>query len=136
MTRASSCFLLALLVLTGCPPATTCEETPVEPTGDLAVDILGSWDGFGTDSRIVYVFEDGGAFRWIEPPNSYAPDGLEGGWDYSVDADIVTFEYPDADPSPMQAVITAETLVLTTDWESADSYSTTWTRSDCSGFGY
>jgi hypothetical protein len=136
MSRTASLVCLAFaLALAGCQ-TTTCEELSTAPTGDLAVDLIGTWDGFGTDSRLVYVFEEGGAFRWVEPPNMYAPDGLQNGWPYSVDGDIVTFEYPDSDPALMQATVTADTLTLTSDWEGENPRETSWARSTCSGYGF
>lgn len=137
MTRITALFLLlASLALPACVGETTCETLSTTPTGDLALDIVGDWDGFGVDSRLVYVFGEDGSFRWIEPANRYAPEGLQGGWDYSVDGDLVTFEYPDADPSSMQASVTEDALVLTWDWDSDSPRETTWVRSRCGGYGY
>ena len=44
---------------TSCGPKTLdCQPRTVNVTGPLETDILGSWDGFGLDSRVVATFHD------------------------------------------------------------------------------
>ncbi len=64
----------------------TCDPISVPVTGDQATDILGTWDGWGIDSHVVAEFSVGGAGRFVEAPNRYAPSGNASAFSYSFDA--------------------------------------------------
>jgi hypothetical protein len=74
MTRTA--LLAAIASLVGsCSTRFDCQPRSVTPSGDLRTDVLGAWDGFGIDSRVVAVFRADGGFAHVEEPNSYAPNG-------------------------------------------------------------
>lgn len=73
MKLASCIGVLALL--TSCGAALDCTPRTVVPTGHLERDLLGSWDSFGKDSRVVYTFHPDGGITLVEEPNEYAPRG-------------------------------------------------------------
>ncbi|MBL9037035.1 MAG: hypothetical protein JNG84_00845, partial [Archangium sp.] len=52
-----------------------CVPRTVAPTGDLRTDVLGAWDQFGVDSRVIRSFHADGGVTTYEPPNLLAPGG-------------------------------------------------------------
>ncbi len=60
-----------------------CDARTFIPTGSLEKDVIGIWDSFGIDSRVVFNFHpDGGTD--VEGPNQYAPHGGIGHLQYRV----------------------------------------------------
>ena len=83
-------WLLSVLLAVGCSGAykpLDCTPRTVTPVGDLTQDVLGAWDAFGTDSRVVAVFHDDGGVTTVEEPNFYSPAGGAGHSPWSLDTD-------------------------------------------------
>lgn len=74
MTRNALLAVLASLAWS-CSTRFDCQPRTVTPSGDLGTDLLGAWDGFGIDSRVVAVFRADGGLAYVEEPNRYAPNG-------------------------------------------------------------
>ncbi len=92
-----------------CSSAFDCQPRVAAPTGDLAKDILGSWDGFGIDSRVVATFHSDGGVTHSEQPNSYAPQGGRSTSSYQiVDGGIVVLSGAQHD-----ATVSTTALTLT-----------------------
>lgn len=74
MKRAMWVALAAVALAVSCGKL-DCEPRTVAVSGDLSQDLLGSWDGFGVDSRVVFTFLADGGLTIVEEPNMYAPSG-------------------------------------------------------------
>lgn len=113
-----------------------CRTVTKAVEGDLAADVVGTWEGYGIDSRLVYVFEDGGDFRFLEPPNRYAPSGLEdeGSW-IVLGEDEVSVTWSDGRSSAWTAEVTDANLLLTSAsaFGDDDAWTETWSRVCCTG---
>ena len=130
-----------LFALTACSALDTdCEELSTPLTGDLETDLVGTWDGYGTDSRILYVFEEGGDWRRVEPPNAYAPSGLEasGTWEIIEGNELELTQ--DGSSWSLWVYVgerTLETWYSNPDaTDSGQPWASEWTRSECSGYGF
>lgn len=132
---------LLLVFFTACSNLDTdCEAISVGLTGDIGSDLLGTWDGFGIDSRILYVFDDNNDWRWVEPPNSYAPDGLEasGSWELVGETEV---ELTQNGISWSVWVEVGEGTLLTcfgdpAAMDTGEPTASEWIRSECSGYGF
>lgn len=78
-------ILCMLPLVSGCTEDTECSPTTVAMTGALETDVVGTFDGWGTDSPVLFTFEKGGRFFFVEAPNMYAVNGNrnEGTWSIS-----------------------------------------------------
>ncbi|MDP7114780.1 MAG: hypothetical protein QGH45_22595 [Myxococcota bacterium] len=132
----------AILALTmGCTGAgftpSACRTVSRTPDGDLASDVIGTWEGFGIDSRLVYVFEEGGDFRFVEPPNRYAPSGLEDEGSWSVlAADELSVTWSGGGATTWIAEVTEAHLLLTNASafdDGSEPWTDTWSRVCCTG---
>ncbi len=128
--------LIAGCTGSGFTPA-ACHTVSHPPEGDLAADVVGTWEGYGIDSRLVYLFEEGGGFRFIEPPNRHAPGGLEdeGSW-IVLGEDELSVAWGDGNSSSWIAEITEANLLLTSASAFEDGeepWTETWSRVCCTG---
>jgi hypothetical protein len=88
MTSRIAFFIMVLAMLgfaAGCAEDTVCSPTTSNVGGNLETDVIGTYDGWGTDSPVTVTFEKGGRFVMVEAPNMYAPDGntSDGTWTVS-----------------------------------------------------
>ena len=137
---ALSCAAI-LALSAGCTGAgftpAACHTVSRIPDGDLASDVIGTWEGFGIDSRLVYVFEEGGGFRFVEPPNSYAPGGLEdeGSWSILA-ADELLVTWSGGSATTWIAEVTEAHLLLTNASsfdDDSEPWTDSWSRVCCTG---
>lgn len=73
-----------------------CDARTLTPTGSLEADVVGSWDSFGIDSRVVFTFYPDGGITAVDEPNPYDPHGSLGYLQYRVfdgGIDIESNEY-------------------------------------------
>jgi hypothetical protein len=96
-----------------------------DTTKDVGDDIVGVWEGYGIDSRIIYEFT-ASTWRLIEPPNYYAPSGLTSSGTWSISGDMLTFTQDESSFSQKFSV-TNNTLLLGIN---------SFTRSVCKGYGF
>ncbi len=134
-------MIVALIALTGCVGTSfneaSCRTVSKLATGDLAEDVVGTWEGFGIDSRLLYLFEADGGFRFIEPPNRYAPQGLEeeGTW-IVLGEDELSVSWAGGDSTAWFAEVTDQNLLLTSSsafGDDTESWTDTWSRVCCTG---
>lgn len=141
-------LLLVMIASSGtaCYRSTRCSPISVPLTGALATDILGAWDGYGIDSRIILHLMPNAVARMVEPPNQYAPNGLVHSFLWNlVDAGL-EFDYGDGRQSWPKAVKLTETILTLSDVYLADGLADggagntydgqKYTRSSCIGFGF
>jgi hypothetical protein len=130
-----------LTLAAGCTGAgfvpAACRSVERTPDGELASDVIGTWEGFGIDSRLVYVFEEGGDFRFIEPPNTYAPGGLEdeGSWIVLAE-DELSVTWSGGEATAWIAEVTEANLLLTSASafeDGSEPWTETWSRVCCTG---
>jgi hypothetical protein len=119
----------ALGMASACTTQTDCNYVNKAPSGDLATDVVGCWQGFGPDSLVVYEFLDDQTFNYIEPPNRFASAGLRvsGGW--TVPEGAVLFIGSDEN----RAEITETTLRLI---NVRLGFRDNLRRAMCTGFGF
>ena len=114
-------------LLSACAPSTECEPDTRPITGNLAADLVGTWDGFGRDSPVYRQLRADGMLVTVEAPNTYSPEGsrTEGSW--RVEGIRVFFGEQDLG----DLGLTENTLVFT-----GDPDSRTHRRVQCRGFGF
>lgn len=139
MNRTAPLFacLAALVTLTACPNRvfnnTRCEAITVAETGDLSADIVGTWDSWGTDSPLYFEFTDDRVVRTVEPPNQYAPRGLQGDGLWEIDGNDLLITWGDSEPDPRPISIRDNLLTeLQDDGSDARSHA----RVECNGYGF
>jgi len=141
VTGVTVAALAGGLAFAGCTgsgfSSAACRTVDKAVEGDLASDVVGTWEGYGIDSRLVYLFEEGGEFRFVEPPNRYAPSGLEdeGSW-IVLGEDELSVSWSDGSSSSWTAEVTDANLRLTTSsafGENEESWTETWSRVCCTG---
>jgi hypothetical protein len=134
--------LLLAATLSGCIGSgftqAACSPASAELTGDLSTDVVGSWEGFGIDSRLVYLFRDDGSWSLFEPPNVYAAGGLRSDGTWSAEGEGLSVQWPSGDEPELwdDVELTEDELRVTITWQEGDEeYSDTreWTRACCSG---
>ena len=132
-------LLAATTLSTGCVGTAfteaACHTVEKDVAGDLRQDAVGTWEGYGIDSRLVYVIGDDGSLRFIEPPNVYAPEGLEdeGTWSV-VEEDQLVVTWSSGDAATWTAEVTESNLLLTTASEfEGETWTDTWSRVCCTG---
>jgi len=96
MTSKLALFTLVLCMLpvvSGCGEDTECSPISQEITGNLEMDLVGTFDGWGIDSPVLFTFEKGGQFVFVEAPNMYAVNGnrLVGSWIVSNGELVITW---------------------------------------------
>ncbi|MBX7098795.1 MAG: hypothetical protein K1X89_13895 [Myxococcaceae bacterium] len=67
--------VVVVMALAACGASTDCVARSATVTGVLSKDILGTWDGFGVDSRVLFDFHGDGGVTLVEVPNQYQRDG-------------------------------------------------------------
>jgi hypothetical protein len=78
------CIVAISVLAISCEGRFDCKPRTVAPTGSLEKDIIGSWDSFGIDSRVVFTFHGDGGITIVEEPNPYAPNGTVSSAPYRV----------------------------------------------------
>lgn len=73
--RAGLVVVMAVVALGACGPSTDCVARSAPVSGELSKDILGTWDGFGVDSRVLFDFHADGGVTLVEVPNQYQRNG-------------------------------------------------------------
>jgi hypothetical protein len=86
MKNSGLVAITAALAVSSCG-SLDCKPRTVTLTGNLSQDLLGSWDSWGVDSRVVATFRADGGLGMVEEPNQYAPTGNIGTQSYAVLAD-------------------------------------------------
>jgi hypothetical protein len=87
-----------------------CRPRTVVVTGSLAQDVLGTWDRFGIDSRVVGTFYPDGGFLYTEEPNLYAPHGGSSLSAWTVDGGVLFFGPPGGPLNGSSASVDMEAL--------------------------
>lgn len=108
--RRRAAVAVAVTVLAVSCGKLDCEPRTAAVTGDLSQDILGSWDGFGVDSRVVYTFLPDGGLSVVEEPNMYAATGNRSRRSYQLVDGGVHLGY-----GPLSAEVAPTELILTDD---------------------
>lgn len=120
-----------VLFLGACTEGTRCDPSPVEPTGDLAVDLVATWADFGTDSPVYYDLRSDGSWHTVESPNSYAPKGLQSLGRWSVDGSELTLSAQGTDTVLQVVAVEADSLTL-----AGEGYTDVHRRVTCEGYGF
>lgn len=120
--------LTALSVLVAsCAPGTECEPDTRPLTGNLAADLVGTWDGFGRDSPVYRQLRADGVLVTVEAPNEVSPEGSRAEGTWRVDGIRVFF----GDQDLGDLALTESTLEFT-----GDPDSRIHRRVQCRGFGF
>ncbi len=78
------CLITMSALMVSCGGRLDCKPREVTPTGNLGQDIIGSWDSFGKDSRVVFTFNGDGGVTMVEEPNQFATGGNVGASQYRI----------------------------------------------------